>query len=402
MGKKSKKKQSPKAAPLTEDHPVTLKNPDGSKSLVQRGELAFHGGRTMHMGHAAMPSNAGPYTFDLLRRRDHLDGAQMGERQLMNVQAMSDAFHRQRKNEEVDPMTEAALSLETKVGLKHAHGSRNMKLDGNAINESMVMSTHRWIITVLPSAVVQQVSEVAMLYRDAVRDYQPAIKIEFPEPRSTFEGMDLVTEDNRPEVIALMNTLLEQPFGVNVYVYSESDREIHLVIKDFTRSSKGLVNLPLEASSSDIMDYVHNQAGIMDMACCYWCEKNKLSTEKLFVCRQCMAVSYCSRECQAWDWKAFHKEECAKLSGKDRDGRKMTRDDLGLMLSRSATLRKEGVAKPRFPMQIADINNDDHVFRGDELAGYITHVDTRTAAINEKTKFFPFGLHIIPREIYRR
>ena len=398
MGKKSKKKAPPKPVELPENNPVRWKNPDGSKTLVQRGEIGFIGGRTVHLGHAAMPPAAGPYTLD---PHGFPDDAQMGERQLRNVQALSDTFHRQYKENEVDPMTEAALSLETKVGLKYVNGSRKMKLDRNAINESMIMSTHRWIITVLPSRVLQQVIEVALLYREAVRSYEPLVGIQFPLAEHAFGEMDHVTEENRPEVIALLNTLFREPFGVNVYVYSESDREIHLVIKGFVRSSKGLVNLPPNASSSDILEYIHGQAGMMDSASCFWCEKNKLATEKLFVCNECMAVSYCSRECQTMDWKSFHKKECAKLSGKGKE-EKTTRDELGLMDSRSSSLRKQGVAKPRFPIEIADVNNEEHIFRGDKIAGYVTHMDDATGSISEKTKFFPYGIHIMPREFHPR
>ena len=101
------------------------------------------------------------------------------------------------------------------------------------------------------------------------------------------------------------------------------------------------------------------------------------------------------------DWKSFHKKECAKLSGKGKE-EKTTRDELGLMDSRSSSLRKQGVAKPRFPIEIADVNNEEHVFRGDKIAGYVTHMDDATGSISEKTKFFPYGIHIMPREFHPR
>lgn len=406
MGKKSKKKKAANtaAAEPEDDHPVTWRNPDGSGGFFHRGEFTHIGGRTVHLGHAAMPLGASPYSLDPLQSGAGMaDG--MGERQLSNARAMSDAFHRKFGGEEngVDPMTEAALSLERSVGLKYAGagGSGRLRVDGKTINESMVMSTHRWIVTVLPSDIARQVCNAAIMYRDAVRAYEPMVKIRLPSASRVFGEMDLVTEANRPEAITLMNTLLAEPFGVNVYVYSKPDREIHLAIDEFVRSPRGLVNLPLDASASDILDYVHKKAGIMDTVCCFWCEKNKLVAEKLFLCNRCLRVSYCSRDCQARDWKAFHKEECPRLSGAD-GARRESMDDLRLKFSRGATLRQNGIAVPRYPMQIADIDDEGSVFRGDALAGYITQWDAQSGTITEKTKFFPYGLHIMPRECYQQ
>ena len=382
---------------LPEDHPVQFRNPDTSTSMIMKDEIAYIGGRTTHLGHAAMPRNARPYSLDLSVARRQFD-SRMGERQLMNIQAMSDAFNMQYNRRGVDPMTEAALSLETNVGLKYCNGRGRLQLGASEINECLIMSTHRWAVTVLPLAIIKEVSRMALMYREAVRTYKSMLEIQFPNTQRAFGGMRHVTDENRPEVIALMNFLLGQPFGLNIYVYSETDDKIYPVMREFIRSPKGLPNLSMDASSSDIMEYVHDQAGIMDPSCCFWCEKNKLSTEKLSVCTQCMAVSYCSAECQKRDWKSYHKEECAKLRGKG-EGAKMTRDDVGLMVTRSATLRKPGVAKPWFPLEISPINNEDHVFRGDLLLGYVTHMDAETMAIDKKTKFFPLGLHIVSREL---
>jgi len=43
-------------------------------------------------------------------------------------------------------------------------------------------------------------------------------------------------------------------------------------------------------------------------ACCY----KTLSTDKPKCCVECKAAYYCSRECQAADWKAGHKKDCVK------------------------------------------------------------------------------------------
>ena len=117
-------------------------------------------------------------------------------------------------------MTEAALSLETKVGLKYCNGPGRLKVGRNELNECLLMSTHRWAITVLPLAIIKEVSRVALIYREAVRTYKPMLEIQFPSAQRTFGGMRHVTDKNRPEVIALMNFLLCQPFGLNIYLYS--------------------------------------------------------------------------------------------------------------------------------------------------------------------------------------
>eukprot|EP00956_Cyclotella_meneghiniana_P020045 scaffold34931_cov38-Cyclotella_meneghiniana.AAC.9 len=43
-----------------------FKNPDGSKSMLITGELAYIGGRTLHIGGAAMPLGSEPYSYDPL------------------------------------------------------------------------------------------------------------------------------------------------------------------------------------------------------------------------------------------------------------------------------------------------------------------------------------------------
>ena len=44
---------------LPSDHPIRFTNPDGSKSMIQRGKVAFVGGRTSHLGSAIMPIQSG-------------------------------------------------------------------------------------------------------------------------------------------------------------------------------------------------------------------------------------------------------------------------------------------------------------------------------------------------------
>lgn len=196
----------------------------------------------------------------------------------------------------------------------------------------------------------------------------------------------------------MVNDLLELPFGINVYIFGEVDNDVHLFMKEFVRSEHGLLNLPMDATSSEILEYIHNQSEWIDCSCCFWCEKTKLTAERLFLCTGCMSVSYCSKECQTHDWKAFHKPECRQLSenGGGAKSSTMIRDELGMGISRNATLRKLGKAYNRIPMPIATENDVDNVFRGDIVAGYITSSDPMLTA---KTKVFSLGLHVLPREM---
>ena len=267
------------------------------------------------------------------------------------------------------------------------------------INESLVMSTHPWIITVLPMRVIKQVGALANVYRDALKRYEPLVAMNeceiFPTPALAFGALNYATDENRAEVICLLNHLLQLPFGINIYIFSEIDNEIHLFLKEFVRSEHGLLNLPMDATSSEILEYIHNQSGLMDSSCCFWCEKTKLTAERLFLCTDCMSVSYCSKECQKNDWKAFHKVECRQLSEKTSGQKTKTRDELGMGISRSETLRSPGKAYYQITIPIATEDDESNVFRGDTMTGYITSTDPTLTA---KTKLFPLGLQVLPRE----
>ena len=417
MGKKSKKKTggggawtkttgSGTAAPGGAEFIAEVDNPDGSKAMMLGGERTFIGGRTQYIGNAAMPLGFEPYSYDpIVQRRYAAFGSTVGERQIVSMKALHSAFRRKfgegDNNMSVDPMTETCLSLEAKIGI---YGYDN-KLFGRAkftkeeINESLVMSTHRWIITILPMCIIKEVGDMAQVYRKALERYEPLLAMnesqDFPTPAFVFGALRCVTEENRAEVICLLNELLMLPFGINVYIFSEVDNDIHLFMKEFVRSEHGLLNLPKDTSSSEILKYIHNQSGWMDTSCCFWCEKTKLTTERLFLCTGCMSVSYCSKECQKNDWKAFHKPECRQLSEKT-EGRSKTRDDLGMDISRSKTLRMPGKAFNRIPLPIATEDDESNIFRGDIVAGYVTSSDP---TLTEKTKLFPLGLQVLPREM---
>ena len=50
-----------------------------------------------------------------------------------------------------------------------------------------------------------------------------------------------------------------------------------------------------------------------DPKCCSHCKK-PASSEGLKSCSKCKTAKYCSRECQAQDWRARHKEYCKEIS----------------------------------------------------------------------------------------
>jgi hypothetical protein len=49
-------------------------------------------------------------------------------------------------------------------------------------------------------------------------------------------------------------------------------------------------------------------------------------------------------------------------------------------------------------MEIAPLEDDTHVFRCDQLAGFVTNIDMKTGAVGEKSKFFPTGIRLEPRK----
>eukprot|EP00956_Cyclotella_meneghiniana_P023221 scaffold44768_cov49-Cyclotella_meneghiniana.AAC.7 len=346
--------------------------------MVITGELAYIGGRTLHIGGAAMPLGSEPYSHDPLvqsRNSALYSRAAIGERQAVSMKALHSAFHRKYGEEgnrttAIDPMTEACLALEETIGImgydakvKHNDGRMRGNFSKEEINESLVMSTHRWIITVLPMRVIKQVGALANVYRDALKRYEPLVAMNeceiFPTPALAFGALNYVTDENRAEI------------------------------------GKWIIESTVDATSSEVLEYIHNQSGLMDSSCCFWCEKTKLTAERLFLCTDCMSVSYCSKECQKNDWKAFHKVECRQLSEKTAGQKTKTRDELGMRMSRSETLRSPGKAYYQIPIPIATEDDESNVFRGDTMTGYITSTDPTLTA---KTKLFPLGLQVLPRE----
>jgi hypothetical protein len=233
-----------------------------------------------------------------------------------------------------------------------------------------------------------------------LRDYNHLVEMPMPNAQTVFQHMlSNATEENRPDIVPLLDTLLSEPDHVNCYVYSEPDHQIVVAWRGFQRSPKAktLKDLPLTASSSKIIEYSMSRAGIMDTTTCYWCEKNCMSCN-LMLCQSCRTVSYCGKECQANDWKAFHKDECKQI----KSGQK-TAKELGMTNTRLATLAKDGVQRATFPIAIAPPDDATSVWRRDLLLLYLLHVewdaDGLSCRLGAKSKGFPRGLKFSTREL---
>jgi hypothetical protein len=348
-------------------------------------ESCWIGGRITYIGSAALAPGE---SFALISHQEGQFG-ERGERQDISVRAMGEAY-RNNAAIEKDPMTEAALKLELEFIFE-----RNRDLDKISFNESAIMSTQRWSISALPITVVGQVVAVVNDYRDFLAEYSPVRNLPMTDPSFTFHELITATEKTRPDIVALVNFLLGEPPDVNCFVFSEPDGKIVEAWRGFHRSPNAgaLPKLPENATASDILEYISSgKAGRIDQSCCFWCEKNVFSS-RLSVCVKCRAVSYCSKECQTNDWRAFHKRECSQLV----QGR--TRKELGLGFSRLDYLTRPGVSFPKYPMKIARPTSSS-VWRGDILMVSLTHaiVTQGKISLGPKTKFFPWGMSIVTRE----
>jgi len=392
MGKKNrrakKKEPSTDGAFVGDEDFVRIKNPDGSKSAVVKNEAIFLGGRIIHVGHAGLAPTDPPY-------QNHTPDPKSpaaNRRRAKSATAMVKAFRRQLEGDEtVDQMTWACVEIESKWGERFMDGSPSAQVDNNTANDSALCATHRWIITILPSDVIKQVVTVATLIRSAWRAYKPMLKTDISDLDRLFAGLDTATPDNRHEIIALMNSLLELPYGCNVYTYSETNDKVHEVQREFKRGGKCLPLLPMDASSTQILDYIHEEAGLIDHQVCFWCEKNKLSTS-LSICNNCRFVTYCSVDCQKNDYRAFHKQECTKIKegGTTEGGR------LGLKYTRSNSLRSS-TSSAVLPLHV--FQDPGSVFYRDIFVGYPTCIDRERPVVTEKVKLFPYGMCIRSREI---
>lgn len=351
---------------------LVLQNFEG----LQVGDELYHGGRIFHVGSAALvPGQAFTYTNDA--------SLQNGARQKRAVRNMIRAVRQDMVD--VQNVELAALQLEEEFTF-----ARNSNLSKLLLNENVLMSTQRWNITSLPLDVVRQCIRVALLYQKSTKAYEPLIDLEgggVPNPQVTFSSIT-ATKETRPDIIALLNTLLQTPASVSCHVFSESDNQI-------TTAWRGFEFLPDSTLSNDMspLELVHavqNANDSMTIQVCYWCQKSVLSCQ-LKTCARCESVMYCGRECQSNDWKAFHKVECPQLkSGK-------TKHELLMSCSRMDTLKMDGEQRATLPFAIAPAHDNDSVWRGDLLLLYVTHCSP-DGTLGEKTKGFPTGWHIRPRE----
>lgn len=366
-----------------------VKNPDGSESLMEIGQAHHFGGRIVHLASAALGSRGTKFSLDPLIQ-NHM---QYGRRQRESVQAMADFFRENSQSLQAEAMDLAALQLELDFTLE-----RQCDVAKVSINETALMATQRWLIVALPMPLVTNVIQVATVFRDALKDYTPLLETPLPNAGYMFQEMltDVTTEKTRADVITLLNVLLSESDHVNCHVYSEPDRCLVTAWRGFERSSsesKILQNLPMTASCSEIIDYCQNNAGVIDLTACYWCEKGGMSCSML-LCQQCRAVSYCGRQCQVNDWKGFHKLECKKIKSGDEEMKK----ELRSTTSRLALLKKPGVQRATFPMQIAPPG--DSMWKGDLMILYLVQPEMVEggARLGKNTKGFPKGFFVKSRE----
>lgn len=231
------------------------------------------------------------------------------------------------------------------------------------------------------------------MFQQATADLGPLSGRLMPKTPMVF-SIITATEKTRPDIIVLLNTLLELPAFVNCHVFSEADKRVVTAWQGFSFGPDS----PLSdtTSPSETVALVQSSTGIINSdrmlnpQVCYWCRKTSLSCH-LQLCVQCKSVVYCSRDCQVNDWKAFHKVECPQLkSGK-------TKKDVFMSSNRMDTLRMDGVQRVTYPFEIAP-KDSNSVWRGDLMLLYLIGVGS-DGIVGEKAKGFPTGWHIRPREI---
>jgi len=364
---------------------VLWKNADGSETLLETNgdDVMYHGGRINHIGSAALAPEAF-FTFD----PDDSTEFQRKRRQTDSVRDMVDAFRRDA--EEPQNVELAALQLEEDFTF-----ARDSDISKLTMNEKALMSTQRWIISSLPFDVVRQCVRVALTYRQATAVYEPLLSKGrgMPNPQRVFSTI-AATEETRPDIIALLNTLLEMPAFVDCHVYSEHSKRILTAWRGFEFAPDSPLSNTM--SPSEMIYLAQSSTGtinadrMMNPQVCYWCRKTALSCH-LKVCNLCKSLVYCGRDCQVNDWKAFHKTECPQLkSGK-------MKNDLFMASNRMETLSMDGQRRATLPLEIAPADSDI-VWRGDLMLLYITHMSPNNA-LGEKTKGFPTGWFIRPREL---
>lgn len=327
------------------------KNADGSETLLETGgDEMYHGGRINHLGSSALPPgeiiSLDPAVSDNIQR---------GRRQNDSVRDMVIAFRRD--TEAPQNVELAALALEEEFTFERASDLSKLTM-----NESALMSTQRWIVSALSFPVVCQCVSVAKAVRTSTADYMPLLVggRTCPNAQRIFSTI-AASNETRPDIIALLNALLEAPTFVNCHVFSEPDERITTAWQGFefapdcplsnTMSPLEMISLAQYSTGTIHAD------NTMNPQVCYWCRKTALSCHLKF-CVGCKSVVYCDRDCQVNDFKAFHKAECHQLqSGK-------TKKDLFMAENRMDTLKMDGQQRATLPLEIAP-SDSDSVWQGD-------------------------------------
>jgi hypothetical protein len=124
-------------------------------------------------------------------------------------------------------------------------------------------------------------------------------------------------------------------------------------------------------------------AGIMQVQC-YYCGRHAWHEQtRLRACGGCARVSYCSQECQASDWKGWHKMECKTF--------KAMADDSRVPVDRRRALLKFGIELMQQPITLSAAAG---VYEGAMLLitiGGPRHPSLRTTMKNVPG---PFGLKV--------
>lgn len=191
--------------------------------------------------------------------------------------------------------------------------NRKEDLSKLLINESPLMSTHRWFASTLPVYVISAVVEIVLIYHAAMKEYTPLLEMDgMPNAEYLFDDL-AATEETRPDIVALFNALFTVPEHVDCFIYSVPDDEFMVAWKCFEPQFAGL---SASSTAEEILAVVQNTGKVwmVDPATCFWCEKSGWSG-KLQKCNSCSKVMYCGKDCQTNDWKAFHKKECKILAG---------------------------------------------------------------------------------------
>jgi len=225
----------------------------------------------------------------------------------------------------------------------------------------LVMSTSIFFATVqLDAAYINQILRaVSPLQKLACSDAPLVFRECLPQLQESGE---------RHSALQLLCYLCCMPGGSNVYVYSETSDEIVAAQQAFQPPPTLLCmdDVPNfaswetpQASSSSKCPTAH----LAQRDRCFNCRRSALNHGLcLTKCGQCLVPVYCSKVCQAFDWKTFHKRECTSL----REGRASIQE-VGLEGDRYQYLNKPNAQRAKLPL---DTQNSG-VYDGAQVALFL-------------------------------